>query len=340
MTGEKKIKKLTRLGKISISNKHPFSKALNGFQISPRMQELMAYAGQLDSYERCNEVIREFIDVQVSSTQVYRLADSYGKEIQNDVNKEEALTPLKKDEVLYAQADGSMLLTREQGWKEVKVGRLFKSSDCIHAGKKAGWISNSQYVAHLGNNKDFTEQMDNLIESYGKQGNQLIFVSDGAVWIRNWIEDAFPDAVSILDYYHACEHLHLFSSNYFSDKATEKIWVCEQKQLLLQSEVLTVINNIEELAAKNKEAQQLIAYYQSNSDRMDYKRYKQMGCGIIGSGAIESAHRTVVQKRMKQSGQRWSIQGAQNMLNLRVVRKNLQWNKIIQLTKHGFKASA
>ncbi len=65
-----------------------------------------------------------------------------------------------------------------------------------------------------------------------------------------------------------------------------------------------------------------------------------MGCGIIGSGAIESAHRTVVQKRMKQSGQRWSVQGAQNMLNLRVVRKNLQWSKIIQLTKAEFKAAA
>lgn len=73
---------------------------------------------------------------------------------------------------------------------------------------------------------------------------------------------------------------------------------------------------------------------------MDYKRYQQIGCGIIGSGAIESAHRTVVQKRMKQSGQRWSMKGAQNMLNLRVVKKNLQWSKIINLAKYGFKAAA
>ena len=70
------------------------------------------------------------------------------------------------------------------------------------------------------------------------------------------------------------------------------------------------------------------------------KVYEQMGCGIIGSGAIESAHRTVVQKRMKQSGQRWTVQGAQNMLNLRVTRKNLQWSKIIELTKSDFKAVA
>ncbi len=336
----RKKKTLTRFGEISINNKHPFSKGINGFQISPRMQELMVYAGQLDSYEKCNEVIREFIDVDVSTTQVYRLTDKYGKEVEKDVNKERTLTPLKKDEVLYVQADGSMLLTREEGWKEVKVGRMFKSSDCIHADQKAGWISNSQYVAHLGNNKDFTKSMDDLIESYGKSGNQLLFVSDGAIWIKNWIEDAFPGAISILDYYHACEHLHLFTCNYFADKEKEKVWVTAQKELLLQSKVLSVIRNIEKLAGKNKEAQKLIAYYQSNKDRMDYKRYQQIGCGIIGSGAIESAHRTVVQKRMKQSGQRWTMQGAQNMLNLRVIKSNLQWNKIINLAKYGFKAAA
>jgi hypothetical protein len=340
LTGEKKIKKLTRFGKIDISNKHPFSKAVNGFQISPRMQELMVYAGQLDSYEKGDEIIREFINVQVNTTQLYRVTDVYGKEAEKTVNKERVLTPMKKEEVLYVQADGSMLLTRGQGWKEVKVGRFFKSSDCIHAAGKAGWISNSQYVAQLGNNKDFTKPMDDLIESYGRLGNRLIFISDGAVWIKNWITDAFADAVSILDYYHACEHLHLFTTSYFKDQQEEQNWAAMQKELLLQSKVLSVIENIKSLGASNPEAQQLIAYYESNKDRMDYKRYQQIGCGIIGSGAIESAHRTVVQKRMKQAGQRWSIQGAQNMLNLRVIRKNLQWNKIVQLTKYGFSPAA
>ena len=37
--------------------------------------------------------------------------------------------------------------------------------------------------------------------------------SDGAAWIKNWTEDTFPKTVSILDYYHVCEHLHEFSSS-------------------------------------------------------------------------------------------------------------------------------
>lgn len=101
-----------------------------------------------------------------------------------------------------------------------------------------------------------------------------------------------------------------------------------------------VIKNIKKLAGEKKEARKLISYYESNKSRMNYKEYQQIGCGIIGSGAIESAHRTVIQKRMKQSGQRWSLKGAQNMLNLRVVRKNLQWNKVIELTKYGCLAAA
>jgi hypothetical protein len=62
----------------------------------------------------------------------------------------------------------------------VKVGRFFKSTDCIHAGSKQGWISNSQYEAHLGSSKDITKMMDDLIESHGPLDNRLILISDGA----------------------------------------------------------------------------------------------------------------------------------------------------------------
>ena len=217
------------MGHVTINNNHPFSTGRNGFQISPRMEELMVYAGQLDSYEKSNEIIKEFTSIDVSTTQCYRVTDFYGEQMGNTVNKERTLTPVRKQEVLYVEADGSMLLTREEGWSEVKVGRMFKSSDCIHAGSKQGWISNSQYVAHLGTSKDFTKSMDELIESHGKLGNRLVFISYGAIWIKNWINDAFPQAVSILDYYHACEHLHSFSSNYFSDKQKEKKWVKNKK---------------------------------------------------------------------------------------------------------------
>lgn len=241
------------------------------------MQERIVYVGQMDCYENCSDVLEKLSGVQVGATQIYRLTDVYGKQIEGTVNAERTLTPLKVDEVLYVQADGSMVLTREEGWKEAKVGRFFKSSDCIHAGAKQGWISNSQYVAHLGSSRHFTKMMDDLIESYGSLDKRLLFISDGAAWIKNWIEDAFPGAVSILDYYHACEHLHEFSKNFFKDKQMEQQWTSQQKDLLLKSEMSEVLKNIKAIAPENKEADKLVAYYESNKARMDYHKYKQMG---------------------------------------------------------------
>ncbi|HRN35285.1 MAG TPA: UPF0236 family protein [Saprospiraceae bacterium] len=293
----------------------------------------MVYVGQLDCYERSNEILEKFIDVQVSTTQVYLVTDCYGKLAEEQVNVSRSLEPVKKDEVLYVQADGSMILTRDEGWKEVKVGRIFTSGSCIDPNGKSGWIRHSQYVAHLGNSKHFTDQMDGLIESYGRLGNRLVFVCDGGTWIKNWIEDAFPEAVSILDYYHACEHLHEFAKTAFTQDSAREKWVSKQKELLLDSKVERVIANIRKRDAESQAAISLINYYRVNVRRMDYKAYKTIGAGIIGSGAIESAHRTVVQKRMKQSGQRWSSAGAQNMLNLRVLQMNGQWEKVVGMIK-------
>jgi hypothetical protein len=306
------------------------------------MQELMVYAGQLNCYEKGNEVLAKFKSVEVSAAQLYRVTDTYGEQIGKEMDKTECtLTPVRKDDTLYVEADGAMLLTREESWKEVKAGRIFKASDCIRASGKPGYISHSQYIAHLGDSKTFTGQMDELIESYGVTDCHLVVISDGAPWIRNWIADAFPQAVSVLDFYHASEHLHAFVDCHFKEKHIGKEWAKKQKELLLESKVAMVIDNIKEIAGNdNKAAENLIAYYESNLLRMDYKKYKQIGCGIIGSGAIESTHRTLIQERMKLSGQRWSKRGAQNMLDLRVTRMNGQWNKIITLVKTNFKAAA
>ena len=71
----------------------------------------------------------------------------------------------------------------------------------------------------------------------------------------------------------------------------------------------------------------LIKYYQANSKRMQYKTYREKGW-LIGSGPIEAAHRHVIQQRMKLSGQRWTLKGAQQLANLRMASKSNQWHKV------------
>ena len=131
----------TTQGHIHISNLSPFSGGNHGFQISALLQELMVYAGQLDCYSRANEILQKFLSTEVSATQVFRLTDLYGEELgkRHDFTQRSE-PPLQSEEVLYVEADGSMILTREHGWKEVKVGRVFKASDCLHPDGKPGVI--------------------------------------------------------------------------------------------------------------------------------------------------------------------------------------------------------
>lgn len=57
---------------------------------------------------------------------------------------------------------------------------------------RAGCITHSQYMAYLGDCKVFRSRMENLIDAYGAKAAQLIVISDGAPWIKSWIEDAYP----------------------------------------------------------------------------------------------------------------------------------------------------
>lgn len=304
------------------------------------MQELMTYAGQLDCYVQCNEILSKFISVDISAMQVYRVTDTYGNLLEQQAATvlplDESLE-LKPGESVYAMTDGSMILTREDGWNEVKLGRIFKESQCMEVGGERGWIKTSEYEALLGSSKDFTRRFEQKLDAYRCLGQRLIFITDGAIWIKNWITDAYPGATQILDWYHACEHLCEFSREYFSDEEEKNKWLEEQKALLYESKTTEVINNIISLNTTKesieKSKNNLLQYYQANKDRMDYKKYRAMGAGLIGSGPIESAHRTVIQKRMKLSGQRWTKKGAQNMLNLRCVRLSGKWDKVIKLIR-------
>lgn len=305
------------------------------------MQEKMSYAGQYDNYGSCNRLIECFMGLEVSSAQVYRVTNVYGAELDMADQSERSLPPLQRQEVLYAEADGSMVLTRD-GWKEVKLGRVFKSSDCVTGQDGTrGEVLSSQYIAHLGNKGAFCRGMDELLDSFGGTalGERLVFINDGAEWIANWIRDIFPGATDILDYYHACEHLHEFVRLAFPEGDRGKAWAAEQKDRLLESGVDRVMDAVASIPCRNKAAREardaLLNYYRKNAHRMDYARYRGIGCGIIGSGAIESAHRTIIQKRLKQSGQRWGKAGAQNVLNLRVINQSGKWHKVIQNIKNA-----
>ena len=308
----------------------------HGFGISPYMQELMTYAGHLDCYGRCEETIEKFTTVKVHPSQIYRVTDYVSESLAGeDLKTERTLHPLSNEDVLYVEIDGSMIQTRknDEPWKEVKLCRLFRDVDCLNPNSDASYLVDSQYVGHFGSSGDFCKKIGGVIDAYGDLKDRLVFINDGATWIREWITDHYPLATSVLDFYHAMEYLYEFADKAFPDKSEKDKWCEVQKDLLLASGVETVLDNIISAPAKEEAKKKITNYYQNNKERMKYRKYRNTGCGIIGSGAIESAHRTVIQKRMKQAGQRWSYKGAKNMLRLRIISMNRQWAKVIDAVK-------
>jgi hypothetical protein len=281
--------------------------------------------------------------------QVYRVTNFYGEqsaEIVTSVGLTSSPMSVTSQEVVYAQLDGSMLLTREADWQEAKLGRVFKATAIAHAATTPTVMSDSLYVSHLGTHTDFCAKFANIVTPYAPLQARLIFLTDGAVWIKNWIQAQYPDATLIVDYFHAAEYLHKWVEWTFTDKVQRDIACAECKKILLEQGIKPLISHLEATLiahptvseTKTLAQQKILNYFIYNAFRMDYPTYRANGW-CIGSGAIEAAHRTVIQKRMKLSGQRWTKTNAQNMLNLRTANLSGKWHKVIDIIR-GNKANA
>lgn len=218
----------------------------------------------------------------------------------------------------------------------VKLSRLFSSRNRVENGQRGDdkirfRLEKSTYSAHLGGYQGFTPLFEASLGTYKAQPERLVFVTDGAVWIQRYLEQTYPESTHILDFYHAVEHLAGFARMGFEALNVGSHWLEEQKNHLLTDELDEVLANLAQLSplkpAAREERTRLMAYLEHNRLRMRYGSFKRQGL-LIGSGPMEAAHRTVIQSRMKRSGQRWTNPGAQAMLNLRVAAKSGRWQLV------------
>jgi hypothetical protein len=199
-------------------------------------------------------------------------------------------------------------------------------------------IKNSEYLGHLGSHIDFKRKLDRLISRRDIEMTELVFVNDGAAWVENWIRKNYPDAIQILDFYHAMKHIGDFLE-WLYGQGEEKKNMMEYWGHILKNEGVNELEKHikkEKCTTKNqrKEKQRINKYINDNRYRMHYNEY-QKNKYSIGSGAIESAHKTVIQRRMKLAGQRWSMKGAQHMLDLRSVSMSGHWDWVEQYFKNA-----
>jgi len=296
------------------------------------MQELMCLLGQSMVFEEASEVFKQTMNLEVSAPQIQRLCHHHGTAVDLVIaaNCEAIipeLEPQDKDDITYVMLDGSMLYTREDKWREIKLGRVFHGSQVAEIQQSRREIIKSVFVSHLGSVDKFFPKFERYLVPYKNK----VIIGDGAKWIWNWAEDNYPEATQILDFYHAKEKLVLFAKHQFNDDNKRLNWIKEQADKLLENGAEQVIQTLQSTRAKTKASKEAkrkaIKYYLEHDDKMQYQTYREKGY-MIGSGPIEAAHRSVIQQRMKLSGQKWTINGANAIANLRCYKKSGAWKLI------------
>jgi hypothetical protein len=201
-------------------------------------------------------------------------------------------------------------------------------------------IGKREYTAFAGPVDVFQKLLFDLSlrNGYGKYKNTLL-ISDGAAWIKSMKDLLFPDAIHILDYFHLCENVYKFAKEYFNNNEDiYKPWGKDLCDKLKKSETNSVIKILKGLKV-NKVANcsfNLLNYIKKNINCIDYKAYLANDW-FVGSGAIESANKTVLQERLKQAGMRWNIETARYIIALMTKSKSKLWNRdVVQAVQRHY----
>jgi Uncharacterised protein family (UPF0236) len=229
--------------------------------------------------------------------------------------------------VLLAEADG-VLLRFLDGWHEVKVGLV--------AGWDAGEVVAPSYVAAREPAERFGGRL--LVEAArrgaldvvgwagGLTGRALavlreaVLLGDGAAWIWALADEHLDRRIEVVDFWHACEHLHSLATALFEEGERATAWARARAGELLAHGAAAVLASLRGVRAPTPAAAEALrverGYFRKHAERMQYPLFRDDGLPL-GSGAIESAADHVVQQRMKRAGMRWSDTGGDAMLALR-----------------------
>jgi len=317
----------------------PFSIAAN---ISCRarsllLQKVLVDLGADESFENAVKKIKEHYGVKVATSTTRLDVEEHARIIHEQINEKKLCAVSKnKASVIIGQSDGSMIpiVTPKNAIDQFDDQRKNKNHEWKEARlvlARAKGSVDSVYAATLGSVDAAGAKLADVVKSAGEcEETKIHCVGDGAPWIADQIDQKFGTrAYFLLDFYHVSEYLSQASKCCNPDAPHD--WMHKQQALLKNSMAQNVIKNIhdhlEECTLKEDcPALKCFNYLSRRLNQLDYKRAIESDLPI-GSGEIESAHRSIVQKRLKIPGAWWTEKNAQNMLDLRTIRANGLWNE-------------
>ena len=307
------------------------SLALEG-AYTPALSRMMYRAAAKNSYAEASQDLFEYAAVKVCDRQIQRLVQAVAPAVgpwikRQQYQPEMALmyvcgdgtgVPMRKEELegrKGKQPDGSAKT------REAKLGCVFLQTEVDAEGHPVRKEDSTTYIGSFEGAAEFGLLLRQEAQRRGlATATKVIFLGDGAAWVWELARVNFPQAILILDFYHALQHVHglvdaLWGKASLAGKKHIKRW----KGWLLGDKAQGIINQAKSqrwLSLDTEKAEKEIGYLEHNLGRMTYGAFRQAGY-FIGSGVIEAGCKTVIGKRMKCSGMFWSEEGGQGMLDLR-----------------------
>lgn len=313
--------------------------------LSPGLARLAAYAGSTHSFAAAAAALAEHHGVAVDAETVRAVTEGLGQLAEQDLRDRtvHASPPQAVPPILLVAVDG-VLVPHGEGWQEAKLGRLAALGPTTRwdqeTRRRALTLGPSSYCVGLEPADAFWPRV--LREAWrrglGRGVRTVVLLGDGAEWIwlagRTQLALAGVQVIEILDFYHACEHLATVAQAVFPTcPLRRQTWLAAVRHRLRHQGPAPVLRALARLrpptSAAADEVRKATAYVRTHAARMAYPTFAAQGLPL-GSGAIESACKRVVQQRQAQAGMRWGVPGSQQVASLRALLCSDRWDAFWQ----------
>lgn len=334
-------------------------------KVTAGLAQLLALSGIDKSFEEGQEWLKAFLLFEVSEntirseTQVLgelqrKMEEEWINEMQNEaaLQKREQLVVEQVPDRLYGSIDAAKVRIEpraKQGkkeevgedWRDMKIvcwyeGELVPNRQrSVRQKEKAqreGTVfraKNKYYSCDIAE----AEQFGKLLWASGcsvfaDRAQELVFVCDGATWIWKLVSHYYPNAIQIVDWYHAEERLERIAEEAFFDLGERQTWLENITEALWNGNVEFVMEACQTISKKSSLAKQALTYFGNHIERMRYAQFRTAGY-LIGSGVIESGCKQIVSRRLKLPGAQWNLDGAILTAKARCVWLSGRWQELI-----------
>jgi hypothetical protein len=315
-----------------------------GTSLSPGLAAMNDIAAATGPFAKAAGLLEDLAGVRLTIKRVERAAEASGAAQSAAVRERSAaiagrklvpLPPQPCPDMLYGAIDGTgVTMTAKETagrdgkgedgrarTREVKLAVFFTQDDIDDDGYPVRDPGACSYIATFEPASVFGD----LVKAEGiRRGadhvRQLTILGDGAAWIWGIAADKFPEATQIVDLFHAREHLNsLARSLEFMLLDRKGEWLAARLEDLDYGDIDGIQAAVRKYpleGVKKDEVEKELGYFLNNAPRMRYHWFRSRGL-FVGSGVVESGCKAVIGQRLKMSGMRWTITGADAITTLR-----------------------